>query len=146
MSRDLHATAETYIDPDTRARLALFAAVINRAIVDAAMPPIKEAAKVRSHRTRFKANCPRNHAKTACYFLFDDKGGLPFYSQWLEIAPDTFRRLLLEHMYDKRNYSKFNIHINDMQKRQFRFNYEWFMHKGNIDESMYLRDDSYSGD
>lgn len=144
---DLHATAEKALDAQTRACQALIAAVISKAVVDASMPPIKEAAKVRSERSRFKANMPTGHARTAVYFLFAKDGGLEYYAQWLDIAVDTFRTQLLEHMYERKKYEAFNKQITEMQKKQFRFNYEWYLKKhGEGNETMYLCDDDYSRD
>jgi hypothetical protein len=53
-------------------------------------------------------------------------------------------------MYEEKQWEAFNKRITDQQKRNFRFNYQWYLRKHGDkdinDESMYLFDDSDSDD
>ena len=148
---NLHSTAEQNVDRQTRACQALMAAVVTCAISDACRPPIKEAAKVhgkiKGNNAQYKPHTPTGHSRTAMYFLFDDNGGLDAYAQWLDMAVDTFRKALLASMYDDNKYKYFNTRVTEQQKRNFRFNYKWYLQKhGDINEAMYLCDDDNGSD
>jgi hypothetical protein len=150
MNTDLFSTAEKNVHSEARACQGLMAAVITSAISDACRPPIKEAVKVhgekkkKGNNEKYKPHTPTSHARTGMYFLFAEDGGLEYYSQWLDIAPDTFRKALLAQMYDEKQWEAFNKRITPQQKRNFRFNYQWHLRKHgdkDINESMYLDDD-----
>jgi len=152
----LFSTAEKNVHSEARACQGLMAAVITSAISDACRPPIKEAVKVHGEKVKKKGNnekykphTPTSHARTGMYFLFAEDGGLEYYAQWLDIAPDTFRKALLAQMYDEKQFEAFNKRITAQQKRNFRFNYQWHLRKHgdkDINEAMYLSDDDDGDD
>jgi len=67
---------------------------------------------------------PQDDTITAMRFLIGDKmeSGLDSYLMWLDVDSKEFRRRLVEAMFSERT-DKFN----DLAKRAFRFNYNWYL-------------------
>ena len=67
---------------------------------------------------------PQDDTITAMRFLIGDRieSGLDSFLLWLDVDSKEFRRRLVEAMFSERT-DKFN----DLAKRAFRFNYNWYL-------------------
>ncbi|NDB69837.1 MAG: hypothetical protein EB015_17910, partial [Methylocystaceae bacterium] len=130
------ATAEVKLDSETKAYLRLWSAVVSVAIRDACMPPILEKEKEVKGRSEKKKQAAEitaaSLARRAMYFLFDQESDLDMILDWLDIDVTTFRKQLLKKMYDDNPTGDWKDELTDMQRRNFRLNYQWFQKRINI--------------
>ena len=111
------------IEHESRACRKLFAAIINRALLDACTKPTTRKNLIDNS---VNEDSTKKDSMDAMGFLFGKGSALQLYLDFLDLEVSTFRMMLLRTMFeDKPLASKFvgERVIKDKQKRYFRFNY-----------------------
>lgn len=111
------------IEHESRACRKLFAAIINRALLDACTKPTTRKNLIDNSVSE---DSTKKDSMDAMGFLFGSGSALQLYLDFLDLEVSTFRMMLLRTMFeDKPPASKFvgERVIKDKQKRYFRFNY-----------------------
>ena len=111
------------IEHELRACRKLFAAIINRALLDACTKPTTRKSLIDN---AVNEDSTKKDSMDAMEFLFGKGSALQLYLDFLDLEVGTFRMRLLKTMFeDEALANKFigERVIKDKQKRYFRFNY-----------------------